>query len=221
MNGLQKHRSGLWYRPGTSDLATFSIVRRDYKALPIRAGDVVLDLGANIGVFTAYALENGADYVVAVEPEPANIALWRHNQQYRKWSATLCEGAIGMVEGQTTLYVSKGRGKDSHSLHTKGLKQPLSVKHLALGELVGSFKPQVVKCDIEYSEYDLMPFWIDRRGWPIEVRAIAVEFHLSQKGRKEQAAQAHQGMLRQGFRAVKAPVLHTGAWNTLAIYTRS
>ena len=42
---------------------------RDRRA-DVRAGDIVLDCGANIGVYTRVALNRGAKLVVAIEPAP-------------------------------------------------------------------------------------------------------------------------------------------------------
>ena len=40
----------------------------------VKPNDVVIDCGANVGVFTKRALAAGASVVVAVEPSPANVA---------------------------------------------------------------------------------------------------------------------------------------------------
>ena len=45
----------------------------------IKPGDVVLDCGANIGVFTREALNAGASKVVAIEPAPENLECLRRN----------------------------------------------------------------------------------------------------------------------------------------------
>lgn len=45
----------------------------------IRPGDVVLDCGANVGVFTRAALNLGASKVIAIEPGPENIECLRRN----------------------------------------------------------------------------------------------------------------------------------------------
>ena len=45
----------------------------------VRRGDVVLDCGANVGVFTRRALDDGARLVVAIEPAPDNIECLRRN----------------------------------------------------------------------------------------------------------------------------------------------
>mgnify|MGYP001058940526 CR=1 FL=1 len=45
----------------------------------VRVGDVVLDCGANVGVFTREALFRGAKLVVAIEPVPENVECLRRN----------------------------------------------------------------------------------------------------------------------------------------------
>lgn len=45
----------------------------------VRPGDVVLDCGANIGVFTRKALTRGARQVVAIEPSPSILPALRRN----------------------------------------------------------------------------------------------------------------------------------------------
>jgi FkbM family methyltransferase len=45
----------------------------------IKRGDVVLDCGANIGVFTREALNAGASKVIAIEPAPENLECLRRN----------------------------------------------------------------------------------------------------------------------------------------------
>jgi FkbM family methyltransferase len=48
----------------------------DIKARP---GDIVLDCGANVGVYTREALNAGAKLVIAIEPAPENIEVLRRN----------------------------------------------------------------------------------------------------------------------------------------------
>src|SRR5271169_1384476 len=43
----------------------------------VQPGDVVLDCGANVGVFTHEALADGARLVVAIEPAPENVECLR------------------------------------------------------------------------------------------------------------------------------------------------
>ncbi len=45
----------------------------------LRPGDIVLDAGANVGVFTRKALWAGASKVIAIEPGPENVECLRRN----------------------------------------------------------------------------------------------------------------------------------------------
>ena len=45
----------------------------------VQRGDIVLDCGANVGVFVREALADGAKLVVAIEPAPENIECLRRN----------------------------------------------------------------------------------------------------------------------------------------------
>ncbi|MDX1984472.1 MAG: FkbM family methyltransferase [Bryobacteraceae bacterium] len=45
----------------------------------VKEGDVVLDCGANVGVYTRASLKAGAKLVVAIEPAPENIECLRRN----------------------------------------------------------------------------------------------------------------------------------------------
>ena len=47
----------------------------------VRKGDIVLDCGANVGVFTRKALSRGASLVVAIEPAPQTIAAAPHRAE--------------------------------------------------------------------------------------------------------------------------------------------
>ena len=58
----------------------------------IRPGDTVVDCGAHVGVFTRYALTRGARKVIAIEPEPTNIACFESN-----FAAELASGKVLLV----------------------------------------------------------------------------------------------------------------------------
>jgi FkbM family methyltransferase len=68
----------------------------------LREGDVVLDVGANIGLFTDFALKKGVGRVVAFEPVPEAIEIYRANLLPDE-RVNLVEKAVGSVSGQATI----------------------------------------------------------------------------------------------------------------------
>ena len=70
-------------------------------------GKVLLELGANIGTHTVYLMRSGRfDRAVAVEPDPRNLKLLKHNLSLNELSSavTVFECAAGDNEGSIDLY---------------------------------------------------------------------------------------------------------------------
>jgi len=72
------------WTPHGSTILSFLLVEQERdiyepKGHEVRRGDIVLDCGANIGVFTRTALSRGASLVVAIEPAPLTMKAFRRN----------------------------------------------------------------------------------------------------------------------------------------------
>src|SRR5437867_3424418 len=63
--------------------------KRNIYGTRIAPGDVVLDAGANVGVFTRKALWAGASKVIAIEPGPENLECLR-----RTFAAEIADGRV-------------------------------------------------------------------------------------------------------------------------------
>ena len=63
--------------------------KRNIYGTGIRRGDIVLDAGANVGVFTRKALWAGASKVIAIEPAPENLECLRRN-----FAAEIADGRV-------------------------------------------------------------------------------------------------------------------------------
>jgi FkbM family methyltransferase len=83
----------------------------DVPGVPIRAGDVVLDIGANQGFFTCYAAFKGAR-VLAFEPVPELCRRLRENVDRNGFTdrVTIQQCAIGASPGFVNLFVSSYLG---------------------------------------------------------------------------------------------------------------
>jgi len=82
---LWRTRDGdFWVPKRNSDALVFNLAEQEQDiygqgVTGVHSGDVVLDGGANVGVFTRKALNAGAATVIAVEPAPENVESLRRN----------------------------------------------------------------------------------------------------------------------------------------------
>lgn len=178
-------------------------VQKTYAKLPIRRGDVVLDLGANIGAAARMMLDKGAKKVIAVEPDPTNLAIARKN--LRGLPHTMVWAAVGSTPGRTTFWLRPDKPYLSSRMRDDG-RVPVKVPMVTLGGLLAHYKPAVVKCDIEFGEYDLP----ELRALPDFVRALALEVHVRHDlvlktghgNSRQKAADLIAAIEAQGFREV-------------------
>jgi len=76
---------GRWWIPAGSDKFLPALLAQQQSKIygsgrsGVQSGDVVLDCGAHIGVYTREALDSGAKLVVAIEPSPGNLECFRRN----------------------------------------------------------------------------------------------------------------------------------------------
>jgi FkbM family methyltransferase len=83
------------------------------------AGGVVVDIGANIGVFSLLAAGRQGRRVFAFEPHPENIRFLRRNLSANQLvNVTVCESAVSDLSGWQRLYVNTNPA--GHSLYATG-----------------------------------------------------------------------------------------------------
>jgi FkbM family methyltransferase len=100
------HREGDWWVPlGDRSLPSLLDERGiyDHETAGVRKGDIVLDCGANVGVFTKSALAKGAELVVAIEPDPVTRAALFRNVN----SAAVRVVGCGVWHSDTSLTLSR------------------------------------------------------------------------------------------------------------------
>ncbi|MCW3985535.1 MAG: FkbM family methyltransferase [Candidatus Bathyarchaeota archaeon] len=90
------------------------LVHNYEKFFRVQKGDVVIDVGAHIGLFTILVAKR-ASRVVAIEPEPKNLRCLLHNIRLRKLSNVLVvEKAVWDCRRKLLLYL--GLSSSGHSL---------------------------------------------------------------------------------------------------------
>lgn len=124
----------------------------------VRRGDVVLDCGANVGVFTRVALDAGANKIIAIEPAPENLECFRRN-----FAGEISAGKVVVVpkgvwnkEDVLTLHVDPtNSAADSFILEHKGEGAVAKVPLTTIDHLVAELKidkVDFIKMDIEGAE---------------------------------------------------------------------
>jgi len=124
----------------------------------VHEGDIVLDCGASVGVFTRRALDAGADLVVAIEPAPLNLECLRRNfaDEIEKGSVIVYPKGVWDQEDTLTLHIDPERAAAASFLHDEDGWQevenvPLTTIDLLADEL-GLPRVDFIKMDIEGSE---------------------------------------------------------------------
>ena len=123
----------------------------------VKSGDVVYDVGANVGFYTLLAatLAGPSGRVYAFEPLPRNLTLLkRHVQMNQLTNVQVMEGAVSDKSG--TARFSTGEIPEMTHLSPEG---QIDVQTFQLDELISSGRlppPRVMKVDVEGAEADVL-----------------------------------------------------------------
>jgi FkbM family methyltransferase len=151
----------------------------------ISPDDVVLDIGANVGIFSAYAsalAKNGKVY--SLEPDPINFSRLQETlavNGMKNASAFNC--AVGAASGTAVFFQNDGNRTLGSLSGAFGSSRRMSVKAVSLGDFVaqeGIKKIDFLKIDCEGAEYDIFKSCPDKVLRII--RRISMEYHPSSGG---------------------------------------
>lgn len=142
--GLSKHRV---FEPFETE-----IIKRE-----IKPGDVVVDIGANIGYYTLIfaRLVGPEGKVYAFEPDPANFELLRANVAANGYENVVLEQkAVSDRLGETKLHLSPGNMGDHRLYDSKDGRRAILVEVVKLDDYFKCSKPEIdfIKMDIQGSE---------------------------------------------------------------------
>jgi FkbM family methyltransferase len=131
----------------------------EQRDVTVRAGDVVVDVGAHLGTFTRLALQRGARVVVAIEPNPVNTACLE-----RTFATEIVAGRVRLVKaaawhspGSLTFEFgdSSQMGHVGASAHSGQHPQTLNVRAVTLDQVAAELELErvdFIKMDIEGAE---------------------------------------------------------------------
>ncbi|MEQ1949315.1 MAG: FkbM family methyltransferase [Bryobacteraceae bacterium] len=124
----------------------------------VHQGDIVLDCGANIGMFTRTALDKGAARVIAIEPSPKTLEALRRNfeREIREGRVTVYPAGVWDQDSEIELAVDANNlGNSSMIESKKAAGQRVRVPVTTIDRIVSELNlPRVdfIKMDIEGAE---------------------------------------------------------------------
>lgn len=135
-------------------------------------GKVVLDIGANIGMYSRWALEKGADLVYAIEPELCNYNCLLRNAP----AAISYHAAMTDHMGVSDLWHTTAEG--GHTVFD--LKRGDTLEHVpafTLGWFLDNVSGpvDVLKCDTEGSEHPIFSTLLEQ--YYDQIGSIIMEYH--------------------------------------------
>jgi FkbM family methyltransferase len=144
---------------------------RNYAFESIRPAPVVIDGGANIGMFTLATLRDHPDArITAFEPDPSVRAMLQENlDRNGAREVTIVEAALGSAEGELTFT------PDGRSGGTLGGEGTLRVRVLPLSRYLDG-EVDFLKLNIEGAELDVIQE-VATAGRLRRVRSMVIEYH--------------------------------------------
>jgi FkbM family methyltransferase len=123
----------------------------------IKKGDVVLDIGANIGYYTLIfaKLVGNSGKVFAFEPEPKNFALLVKNIEINGYKNIICvKKAVSDENGTIKLYLSESNMGDHRIYNSHDSRKAVKIETVRLDDYFKDYKGRIdfIKMDIQGGE---------------------------------------------------------------------
>jgi FkbM family methyltransferase len=144
---LQAQNSSIFYE--IVETNQYRVFKKDF------IGKNVIDVGANIGIFSLLADEYGAERIVAVEPQPPTLQILKQNVAGR--SILVIDKAVGKKDGEWVEMVNRPEFSPTdgrmYSRPSLSGTETIGLDHLVAS--IDDGKPILLKVDCEGAEYDL------------------------------------------------------------------
>lgn len=143
---------------GAVSLGVYERYETDLFRSKIKLGMTIIDIGANLGYYTAIASYNVGERgrVISLEPEPNFFKLLSRNiSRNNLKNVELFEMAIADKNGEMELFLSNENKGHNSLIYSEELKTSVLVKTITLDEFLSSKKitnVDIIKMDIEGAE---------------------------------------------------------------------
>jgi FkbM family methyltransferase len=123
----------------------------------VNPGDIVLDCGAHVGVFTREALDMGAAKVIAIEPSPENLECLRRNFMAEIAAKRVVVYPTGVWNEDTVLKLQRVKGNSAGNSFVMqvGEADSVGLPLTTIDKLVGELqlgRVDLIKMDIKGAE---------------------------------------------------------------------
>lgn len=165
----------------------------------VEKGEIVIDIGAHVGIFTIKAARKVGEEgrVLAIEPEPHNLALLRRNTKSLP-NVTIIPLACGDYRGRTKLYISRFSGE--HSLKFNAKLGEIEVEIDTLENITansGINEVNFIKIDAEGAELEVL------KGAGRLLEKSGIKLAIASYHYPEQANEIEEFLALKGFKVVK------------------
>ena len=182
---IYRLRNGIKYsvRKGTSDKGVINDIwiRNTYipKGFEIRETDIIIDIGAHIGVFAIFAAKKaGKGKVFAIEPFPENYSLLTENVKLNDADNVITlNAAVCGKPGKKSLFLSEESVCHSFYKFQNQSERKLVVDGITLHGIMeknGLERVDLLKIDCEGAEYDIL---LNDKKALDKIDRITMEYH--------------------------------------------
>lgn len=151
----------------------------------IGANDVVVDIGAHRGIFTAFAAKRTRAQVISIEPNPENFAVLCKFREENRWkNVQTIQGAVAPEPGFIQLFQSGSSSRHTISgvdpVNKQVQSNSIQVQAYTLGDILQNItKVDFLKIDCEGAEYAIL---LNSGDLLKRVKRISMEIHLQTPG---------------------------------------
>jgi FkbM family methyltransferase len=139
-----------YFRPFSLDMLVAQEVFDNIYQTNVAPNDLVIDIGAHIGLFSMYCANKGA-IVLAIEPSPENAKILLDNELFNIYSGTILSYQYAVSNHNHEIDLHIYPNQINNSIYGKGKK--IKVKCLDIKELS---ECDILKLDVEGAEYDIL-----------------------------------------------------------------
>lgn len=159
-----------WIRQGGDrlegkELLAWLLAEQEWRAAQradplVQPGDIVIDCGAHVGVFTQVALDAGAVRVIALDPDPTQVECLKRNftAETAAGKVTVIPKGVWRSEGHVTLSVGAANSGASSLVLERG-GETIDVPVTTIDQVVqdlGLSRVDFIKLDIEGAEREAL-----------------------------------------------------------------